>query len=93
MAFKDLLPTSFEVTFIPLVQAYVWFFIAFPFHIGIAAIGPALYLGLCAFFIAADALDRMPLRLLICKVLFCLSCVAPMLLLIGWIVMFPRVGR
>jgi len=72
MKFEEILPTSFEVTFIPLVLAYVWFGLGMAINTYVAMIGPLLYLLLCVFFIAPETLNGFKERVFLLKLLFTL---------------------
>jgi hypothetical protein len=90
--FKKLLPTSFEVTFLPLFIVYVLFALLFPVHPMLAMLFPTGYLGMCVLFILVDFMDpnRLPLRWLFARIAFCVICVSPMLLVIARTFVYDR---
>lgn len=81
---KDALPASFEVTFVPLILAYVFFGLGVFLSIYIALIGPVSYGLMCIFFLAADMLDGISLKRVAAKVLFILVCLTPAMLVVAW---------
>ncbi len=83
-SFKDCLPASYEVTFIPLVLAYVFFGLGLLLSMYIAIVGPLLYGLMCLFFLIADLLDGLSLRQLSAKVAFLFLCLSPVALTIAW---------
>ena len=76
---KDLLPTSFEVTVIPLALAYVFFVITYPAGLFPSLLAPFGYIGMCGSFIVLDAIDGLPLRTVLLKIAFVLLITLPML--------------
>jgi hypothetical protein len=84
ITFEDCLPASYEVTFIPLVLAYVFFGLGLLLSFYIAIIGPLLYGVMCLFFLTADLLDGLSFRQLSAKVAFLFLCLSPVALTIAW---------
>jgi hypothetical protein len=84
ISFKDSLPASYEVTFLPLVIAYVFFGLGMLISIYIAVIGPIIYGVMCLFFITADLLDGIDIKLLAAKVSFVLASLSPAALVTVW---------
>jgi hypothetical protein len=80
--FNRYLPASFEVTFIPLLLAYLWIFITLPVSLWIASLGPAAFLVMAFFFIICDIFDRTPVPLVLAKVAVSIGLIAPILLLL-----------
>jgi hypothetical protein len=83
-AFKDWLPASYEVTFIPLVLAYVFFGLNLSISMYVAILGPLLYGFMGLFFLTADLLDGLSFRLLSAKAAFLFLCLSPVALTIAW---------
>lgn len=84
ISFKDCLPTTFEVTIIPLVIAYLFFVTSLPLSIYIAMLGPLLYGLMFLFFLSGELLDGISLRLLFAKLAFLFLCLSPAALTIAW---------
>lgn len=80
-SFSDLLPTSFEVTVIPLVLAYVFVGLTHSWGLFPALIAPMVYLAITFLSIAADATDT-PLYLTVGKCIFTSILVTPMYIIL-----------
>ena len=83
-SFKDSLPASCEVTFLPLLIAYVFFGMGMSLSLYIAMVGPILYCLMCLFFITADLLDGIAIKLLVRKILFIVATVSPAVIITLW---------
>lgn len=81
---KDCLPASYEVTFIPLLLAYVFFGMGLFLSVYVAIVGPVLYGVMCLFFLTADLLDGLSMRLILVKLTFILACLSPATLAVAW---------
>lgn len=84
ISFEDCLPTSFEVTIIPLGISYLLFVLGLPLSIYIAMVGPLLYGLLFLFFLYGNLLHGISLRLLFAKLAFLFLCLSPAALTIAW---------
>lgn len=84
ISFKDCLPASYEVTFIPLVLAYVFFGLGLSLSIYVAIVGPLFYGLMCLFFLTADLCDGLSFKLLSAKMAFLFLCLSPVALTIAW---------
>jgi hypothetical protein len=84
ISFKDCLPASYEVTFIPLLLAYVFFGLGLFLSVYVAIVGPVLYGLMCLFFLTADLLDGLSIRLMSVKVTFILVSLSPATLAVAW---------
>ena len=80
MKFNDLWPTTFEVTFIPLVLCTILFFLCLQIHVYLTLVPLLLYVLMCLFFIACDLFDEQTRRLVLPKLVFVLGCVSPMII-------------
>ncbi len=74
---KDVIPASYEVTFLPLVLAYVWFGLGLSLSVYVALLGPILYGLVCVLFIAGDLGRGTPMTTLLAKIAFVLVCLSP----------------
>jgi polyferredoxin len=84
ISFRDFLPASYEVTFIPLVLAYVFFGLGTVVSLYVAAAGPSLYGLMCLFFLTAELVDGLSLKLLILKLGFIVASLLPATLVLIW---------
>lgn len=84
ITFKDSLPASYEVTFIPLLLAYVFFGLGLSLSFYVAVAGPILYGLMCLFFLTADLLDGLSIQQLASKIVFIVLCLSPVAVTLAW---------
>jgi len=84
ISFQDSLPSSYEVTFLPLLIAYAFFGVGLSLSVYIAIVGPVCYFTMCLFFISIDLLDGISLKVLVAKILFVIIVLSPALAVTLW---------
>jgi hypothetical protein len=80
--FKELLPTSPEVTFIPLTLVYVFVGVTMSRGLFPSMVAPAIYLLLMGMFIAHGAIYT-PIRFTFAKLIITLILVSPLFLVLS----------
>lgn len=84
ISFEDSLPASYEVTFLPLAITYVWFGLGMMQSVYVAVVGPMVYILMCLFFLLADVIGGITLKLFAAKVFFVAVSLSPAALIVAF---------
>lgn len=77
ISFKDALPGSYEVTFLPLLLTYVFFALGLSLSIYVALVGPVCYFTMCLLLITPEIAGGIATKVLVAKVFFVVVVLSP----------------